>query len=1684
MALTWQDIVKKDLSKGIDSYSSPTNIKDGWSEDLVNVDSEASGQLPKRVGYLGHKGWIPLRAKEITHSGTQITLTFDDSQAIDLSVIGSSPLIVNGIIPTSLSGSGDFSGTEATRYYDSFSVDNRDTLAVGSNTITKAASQHGLSTPYIFTGLAESDDTLNNHHTVIIPDEVNINETSYSVDVDYTNAVASEGFFYFLDKSAEAGTTYIHTVTAPATSVTISAATHGLSNFNIGVKCFDDISTSGTITEIIPDEITINGSGEVVVTFSSNFPDESGGNGTAYIVLTAVPLANIYTDSATTGTNTFSFSVDEPFNFYYIYYYDAPNSVFRSVLPNNISYDADTGQVSVKYSLATATETVEIYYEPAEIIANSITLTDTTGTSENYTTTAPQLTVWGISHDQIYKSAAIKGGHVNHIDNYRSSGEEWIVSGLGGNLFKANPYTSANATTYLYPTTYVNGRERVDGDTNVAPLFDVDGSSVTRTRGLVTDATIRDNTALITAATYVSDEVVDYTFAFTSKTGSIVDGTEIDVGYDTLTISGMANAAHNGTFVISSIQSDSSTATVIRCANTNIHNNNKDETDAKGRGGVFTGKLSMEAAPPFIAGDSLTSSALSSSVVISAVNGTDVYLSSTTSELEFPDGVRCYVSRTTSVVPMRDSEGTATVENYVKGDIVNASSIASNLRVVGINTNSNIAFTITGDGTTATATSVGAHNLQQGMSIFIYGTNGEYDGEKVIASVPTSTALTFVSSSTTSKSGTVIGKTLELDTSITISDGSVGDRFQVDGRWLSIEAPPAVDDNVKETYIHHFDAKEYDNQDTLRSVMVSDNMYFTNQSDEVMKYDGSYVYRASLPRWQPQLFTQFDTNTSSLLKGFVVPYTAVSTTGKTFRIASPVFSAGDRVYDTDTDSVFTVTEVVVVPGSTDVYDVVVAEDTSSITTGGTDTLTLVKTYKYYARLNYIDSNNNITASAATGHNDMIVEQVSDGQFHHKLVGMPVYDNYDYERIEIELYRTRANSAAPFYLVKRESIGFNNSDGYIEFEDGTPDELLKDVDVVHSALLGVELGTTWKQPIRASHITSISNRLVLANLKGLQELDFSILPTGSSVSASNISGLTFLFRKDSTDTGTATDMVNRAKFEFVTSGAVSITPNTDIDNASNSGYFDITSTTHGLTAGDWIYAYHNATGTNNDLQFSGWWQVASAPDADTIRINSSTGTAAASTADIDRYVAATTESDIPVWLGTDGNYNQKDGNTSGSYEYVSTLRLSNAVNTVMRMTDITISGYESFVPWMMGGSGNDFALGQFVITAPNSIPTTMEVVIGTVGSTYTLFVNNIARSSSEVVGALTEVFPSRVIVSYPNFPEVFDNPEGSDNNSDSVIDVNVSDGQEITGIIPFFGDSTYGGAQLNEIVVVFKTNSIYVLNTTRRDYQKIDSRGLGCTAPNSIAPTRNGVIFANQSGIYRLDRNMQVSYVGKYMQGKWKDSVNKDSLSVATATQYGTGRQYKLSVPIDSATENSQVYVYSHDREGSDMEYGAWTRYDNHPTTGWANQGNKSFFASTSGDVFRIRDSGDKYDYRDDASAINTTITLRPDDFDLPGARKVIRAVVSTVKHGSDGISSLNVLTATNLSDTFESAGSITNTSSDRGEPIRSSLSKRKCTFIQTKYTHSTIDEGFTLSGMTYIVGRLDVRGTRQASDRS
>jgi hypothetical protein len=654
-----------------------------------------------------------------------------------------------------------------------------------------------------------------------------------------------------------------------------------------------------------------------------------------------------------------------------------------------------------------------------------------------------------------------------------------------------------------------------------------------------------------------------------------------------------------------------------------------------------------------------------------------------------------------------------------------------------------------------------------------------------------------------------------------------------------------------------------------------------------------------------------------------------------------------------------------------------------------------------------------------------------------------------------------------------------------------DEFLSEVDPVSTGVgLGSELGTGWTQPLRAKYITSLDNRLVLGNIKDYPELDIVLRANEgvSSVTAANLSGKKFLFKKDTTDSGTSTDMVNRAEYEFMTSGAVTITPNTDI--ASTSSNFTVTTATV-VAAGDWVYLYHAAAAADNELNFAGWFQVASTNSGVDFTVDFSghgRASGGGAAADVDRFVSATTKSDIPVWLGTDGNRNTVDANVIN--EFTAMSRLANAINTTMRMTDTTLASPDmtSFVPWIVAQAGNDVGLGRLIIRQESTVSATLAVVLPAAITGASVFVKGLKQAASAEVDATEEVFQSRILVSYRSNPELFDNPFGEESNSDSVIDINSADGQEITGIIPFFGEAVFGSGQVEALLVVFKTNSIYLVDITSGNISKIQSRGLGCAAPDSIAATRDGIMFVNDSGIYRLNRNQSISYVGRAVERIFQDDINQDQLALLRGHHYGVGRQYKLSVPIGSSqTRNNQVLVYDHQREQaqSAVEEGAWSRFTNHPATGWANLASDAFFSTTNGQIFRIRNAGDSTDYRDDAAAVDQMIILlKANAFGTPGSRKVVSNIVSHFQLRNSSITGTELLVSPDLDGVFASAGTFTLTkgSNNKVETVKSSLPRRRLTYIQLKYTNATKDEDVVLTGVDYQAALLNVKGIPESGE--
>ena len=273
-------------------------------------------------------------------------------------------------------------------------------------------------------------------------------------------------------------------------------------------------------------------------------------------------------------------------------------------------------------------------------------------------------------------------------------------------------------------------------------------------------------------------------------------------------------------------------------------------------------------------------------------------------------------------------------------------------------------------------------------------------------------------------------------------------------------------------------------------------------------------------------------------------------------------------------------------------------------------------------------------------------------------------------------------------------------------------------------------------------------------------------------------------------------------------------------------------------------------------------------------------------------------------------------------------------------------------------------------------------------------------------------------------------------------------------------------------------------------QKLQTQGQGCTAPKSVAVTKNGIFFANESGVYRLRTDMKITWMGQALDGIWKNDLEKASISVLAGHNYAQERRYKLSYPIRGDADNSRVAVYDSAREESD-EAGSWTTYDNHPALGWCNQKANSFFASTLGRVYKVRNRGEASDYRDDDQGIPLSFTFGATDFGMPDERKITESVTVQFQNEFGAVSNVKVLTEQSISGIFNESGNVTvpddlslKKSGDekkQNTTMRFSLPQRKGTHVRTRITKDGVkDEGFQISALTYGVRTTGSDGVPQS----
>jgi hypothetical protein len=1636
-------------------------------------------------------------------------------------------------------------------YWDTFINDSRKTVdAFTSKTLNVT---HGSASFQVASGVvnAPTDDSLDNF--TIIPEDITITTINeLEVTIDNTLSSDARDFYLLTENNDDTNvvsyrTAISETITAGVATITITAATHSLPNLHIIPFVYANKSGSEQ-SLVIPDSFIVDSAGDVIITIEDAGITTGGATDfIGQVVLIDVPGDQSLEASFTSGDGkTLEFTgITSTFNFYSIFEQE-PGGDQVQVIPDSIFFDANLGKVTVTFDIDTS-RNIKLVYTNASVKSNVITV-DLTNYPNIIDDSSPSVGMWGIPHtDIIYQNSVPKGSWTNSIEEYSSQGVNKLVVGLGGVLSEE---TQPNSGITL-PSYFSDIRRRTASGKSIGPFF---GPISGKVRGIESPS-ISSNRISISGFTNNGDATASATLDIGIRYGSL-DDLVLDssvIGDDRITISGSGISEYSGTFGINSVIDPSNHELAT---NHGISSVTKDSSSSV----TFTFDSNAEAvsfhSTYLVDGDYWSWRDLADNIFLMSVAdsssldpglGTTITATTTNctlvgTNLDFasagsttfstekmtngtPDDV---VSMTLSITGLASyvpnetdsgSNGIITTDFLIMSSL-NESSVAEDLPFL---VNDTIVSTLFSDapvvvGVDPAIASTRTLFMNNITANLLVPAAASINASRTSNVQPLTDVEFIVKGDTVSVLGferefqvlsvDTANNTVTLDESILMSDSSSNrSTMTVTGRWKPIEAP-ALNDKP----ISYFDENGINNQDRLRGVSINDSIYYTNYNDDVMKYDGASLYRAGFPNWQPRTHSWVNRDEAGIpITEFQYLSAQASDNSLNF-VELPDLIGIDEIYLNANGSItagFYSIESVDNNNNKIILDTNIGSDESA------GVMIIPRQAAYYFKLQMIDRNNNLVASATTDFQECIVNMTRSGTITHKLTGLPKFDVYDYDRVDLLVFRTKLalDATAPFFLVKRVPIDFELAlaTNSIRIRDNVPDESLSPIpdDTVSIALKGAELPLSSDQPPRSKYLATADNRLIMGNIKTYNRADVTLI-SDSGITEDNVLG---------NATVTLSDDDNSLTFEYIdfVDGAAALNSLNnviidDIDFSASETEFTIelnSSIAYSLT-GKYIQLssfYMDQTGTdlytvdtrnaNNDIgMLIGWWKVKSHTAASSTVVIEYThdelGTYTFNSAGNGNNPVYMTFPDsgsdnIPILAipySISGNSfpiveNVIFDDTTTAFEFTNAINrgvrdLKQAFNRVM---------VEEESPWAYALSGPTEGNGRIIIESALPGKTVGVSITPDAGSDVEIFINNIRRISGSTVNGNTTLFPSRLLISSPNFPEMFDNPFGSSiSDSDSLIDINANDGQEITGIVTFFADSTDANGHLQSTVLVFKNKSVYTVNVATRALQKLESMGQGCTIPDSISATQSGIMFANRSGIYKVDRNLRITYVGEWLERYWQDDVGSSTvIEAATAYTDSINRKYKLSVPIGSSTKNSEVAVIDY-IVNQDIADGAWTLYDNIPASGWAQTNSNSYFGTYTGQVFALRQVGDETDYRDDATGISSSFTYGAQSFGDSGTRTVVNRVIGHFRSQTE-VSGLTLDIASDMSITFESTDIIGyNVNDPKVATIASSVPQRHGLYFQIRYSHSTIDQNVIIAGIDFKVQTLGELGINQAKE--
>lgn len=1599
------NVQQKDLGAGIDRLSSETSIPEGYSEKLVNWEPTPEGYLKKRTGYETTNGRLPVRVHSF--SGSKLTL----DTGIDITKQAITPILVGGF------------STGGTPYYfttSDYSIDPRVEFS-GTETETIAAVNSGLVDDKVSIQFIQADDGAT-YQEVVYPDEVTVNTSNYAVSVTLTEGLPStlKGYLAFKERGI-AGEDYVSGLLSAGVTKTVTAMTHGLNTTSLQVEYY---VTDGAVKRFVyPDTVTITSS-TVVAVFSSD-----PGDTYAIISRASGEFAQNVNSGATTTTGFFDIDTQYPITQAWLI---NPDGSREKAKIDSVELDQANKQMRFTVQNNSTAISLIITWESGTVVTNTLTL-GATATSTFTTNIQVSPLIWGLNQNLAYdnSNSSNRTGWVNFIDGYRKEAQEYVVCGSDRELFK--PSSSTSLTPLLNLS--LRGRCLLEGSNqSVGPAFIGLTSPTPAYSNYVVGAGGESGWLRANSGTYVAGVTPKYSVQIpaTSYTGSLVG--------QYATVQKASAGLLNGVWKILNASFSSGILTLGLETPQIV---NEDWDGATCLIGIFSASVTLaDAKKTFLTGDEVNSL-----YTVKRVTDAGLILDGFTQYETLIAGTPIYLTNreASTLVPLRTTDGTdaESITNLLVGDSILIGSNIQQYEIVDLVNSASSNLTVVASvasGVSSTITEV----LRQGQKVLL---TGDYSGVATIASL-TSTTITFEEE--VEGDCFLLGKTVELTRPVATFDTQVGSTgVTLQPRWAPLERPDAAD-------------LPFSSSNTFGlSSMSNDSLYVVSPevTSPPLKWDGVELTRAGVPRWPLTAFITLEAN------GSVGPdpiTLSVSGWAANYFILTDVHDknklpVGTVIKNPVNGAIYTIQryEEIVTPSSVRCYvDIAITGST------GAQSLSKVLVVNYYYRIKKTDSNGFETVGAVYGSQELNIRLDALTNIWHKVILPPTLKFTNKERYELEVYRTKGDAVAPYYLTNR--IRISPTDKYLTFVDKNPDINLEELDNISTSLLGSEVGVSWEDLPQGNSFTTAGNRAIVANIRSRPQLELQFNSVANSDVIANmdltritVGSLTYEF----TDTASATTI-------------------TGWTYNNTSGVATITTSGTALTTGQKVYIGAAATATTRYPYLAGWYTMLSAT---TIQLEAGLGSPTLTDFPPDVFVASNANY-VPVFIGTD--FNHASLGTEKDYSwYESIRRLAMAIRAT---SDITAEAGDSFDNgYLKLQSDTPF---DVTLTPKSAFVSSFKYAVG--GQNIPMTADVAATSS-----AVQELFPSRLVYSYPNYPEVLDACfVASDLDSDNVIDVNASDGQEITAIQPFFGDSSFGQGSKEGVILVLKTNSAYVVDLNakkegRNAVQKLDTQGLGCEYPRSLSPIRNGLQFANRAGVWKITQDLRFMFAGRKLSNLWE----QDLLGLIVATDIPCAHNSRLDsrwrLILDGPSGDGVSYNHLREYLPDGYRDGSWMQLASYPGLGFANLSSASFMASDKNRVALLLTSAYEEPFYDAGEAIYSEAILAAQDFGDATRRKSVQSFQLVLRTESD-LKGLEVSTATEMRDAYVDADSLsvtvvkpTGLSDQTSERIQAflfnSMNKRG-TYFQLRLVHQSADEAPEILAVSYKVAGLTDKGVTDA----